>query len=212
VFCVLLDKYDCKLFGTQIWDTDAYFNHIAGLLEKCEGVIPHFWTKIAPNHTILAKLHHYKLFGQNPLFCTLKQKLHFFALFGKNCTSLKQNHTFFHFSLHFSRCSDIMPGMVSAVNLSLINASILIILYCMCNINLYNYCFFLVAYRSNFRLQCHRERARFITKSEEKQKCTNAKMILVSTKASQQIKLYSKYNCKKKTRIWVINKPLWTVH
>jgi len=66
-----------------------------GHLEKCEGAIPHFWAKIAPNRTILAKSHYYELFGQNPLFHTFVPKLHFFALFGKNHTSLKQNYTSF---------------------------------------------------------------------------------------------------------------------
>jgi len=83
-----------------------HFLHFAGHLEKCEGAIPHFSAKIAPNCTILAKLHYDELFGQNPLFHTFGPKLHFFALFGKNRTSLKQNRTFFQFFPHFSRCPD----------------------------------------------------------------------------------------------------------
>jgi len=69
--------------------------------------ILHFWAKIAPNRTILAKLHYYELFGQNLLFRTFGPKLHFFVLFGKNHTSLKQNCTFFQMPCLLHRANNM---------------------------------------------------------------------------------------------------------
>jgi len=69
---------------------------ISGHLEKCEGALPHFWANITPNHTIFNY--------QNCINKNFLAKLCYFALLGQNCTSLKQNHTFFQFFPHFSRC------------------------------------------------------------------------------------------------------------
>jgi len=52
---------------------------ITGHLENCEGTIPYFWAKIAPNHATLAKLHYYELIWPKLL-------LSYFALLGQNCT------------------------------------------------------------------------------------------------------------------------------
>jgi len=86
-----------------------YCNNQPGHLEKCEDVIPHFWAKIAQNHTILAKLHYYELFGKKPFFHTFGPELHFFTLFGKIHTSLKQNRPFSNFSRTFPDALISMP-------------------------------------------------------------------------------------------------------
>jgi len=52
----------------------------SGHMEKCTGAIPHFWTKITPNRTILTKLRYDELFGKN-LFHFFCPKLHFFTFF-----------------------------------------------------------------------------------------------------------------------------------
>jgi len=51
-------------------------------LEKCKGAIPHFWAKITPNLTILAKSHFWAkivlFLNKNPLFpffCTFLDAL-----------------------------------------------------------------------------------------------------------------------------------------
>jgi len=60
-------------------------------LEKCEGAILHFGAKIAPNSTILAKLH--------------LTKIHY------NFTLLSQNCTFYQKSQFYERKSHFFPAL-----------------------------------------------------------------------------------------------------
>jgi len=73
IYLLFLSTLQSKTISMTLWSN-------LGHLEKCEGAILHFWTKkIAPNHTILTKLHNYLA----KIHCYFGPKLHFFILFRK---------------------------------------------------------------------------------------------------------------------------------
>jgi len=63
--------------------------HYVRHLEKCKGAIPHFWAKIAPNRTILAKSHYFARFGQNRFISHFLEKIALLIAYKNSFKSLK---------------------------------------------------------------------------------------------------------------------------
>jgi len=97
-------------------------------LGKCMGANLHFWSKITPNHTILAKLHIYGLLTKiaQYIFCTFGPKLCFFDTFW-------QKSHFSEAKLHFI---PIVPSTFSyALSIATLQSSKSDHIHCILTIN-----------------------------------------------------------------------------